>query len=107
MRGVLDVCRNNAAIMARLNGHLIGSLGVMRVAWWYNNSAFFMTDRWLFAYPEFYHLGVGARMVAEADAIAKAAGLPLIINGHQKRRGNGISFIRATVLGTDGPKELH
>lgn len=107
IRGVLDVCRNGAAIVARLNSHIIGSLGVVKAAWWYNTAVFFMSDRWLFVYPEFHHLGVGARLIAEADIVAKSASLPLIINGHQKRRGNGISFIRAMVLGTDGPKELH
>lgn len=99
MNGVLDVLRDGFAVTARLNGHLIGSLGIVRVSFWYNHDAKFMTDRWLFAYPDFHHAGVGTGMIAEAQAIAYRAGIPLVINGHQKRRGNGIAFTHPQARG--------
>lgn len=107
MAGVLDCINNGAAIVARLNGHIIGSLGIIKPSWWYNHGHGFMTDRWFFTYPDFRHLGIAAAMLAEADAIGKSAGLPVIINGHQKRRGNGICFTHPLVLGADGPREMH
>ena len=45
MRGVLDVVHRGAAIVARLNGHIVGALGIVKAPWWYNRRAFFMTDR--------------------------------------------------------------
>jgi hypothetical protein len=106
MRGVLDVVHNGAAIVARLSGHIIGSLGLIMPRWWYNTKAGFITDRWFFCYPAFHHLGVGASLLAEADALGKRAGREVIINGHMKRRSSGVSFTRPTVLGAAKP-ELH
>lgn len=91
------------ALMAELNGHLVGTMGVVRVPWWYgagderNPDDFFLTDRWLFALPQFQHAGVGTRLVAEAAAAAHAIGNEIIINGHMRRRGNGLVFTRPHV----------
>lgn len=100
MNGVLEVLKRGFAVTARAEGHLVGSLGIIRPSWWYNRAARFMTDKFFFCYPEFRH-HAGSRMLIEAHAIATDAGCPLIINGHQKRRGNGLGFIKPTVLGAD------
>lgn len=98
MNGVIEVLKKGFAVTARADGHLVGSLGIIRPAWWYNRAARFMTDRFFFVLPEFRH-HVGGQMLVEAHAIAADAGCPLIINGHQKRRRNGLGFIKPTVLG--------
>ncbi len=104
MNGVLEVLKEGFAVTARADGHLVGSLGIIRPAWWYNRAARFMTDRWFFCYLQFRH-HVGGRMLIEAHAIAADAGCPLIINGHQKRKSNGLTLIKPTVLGTGAQPE--
>lgn len=99
MNGVLDVLKSGFAVTARADGHLVGSLGVIRVPFYYNRKFFFMTDRWYFSYPEFRNTSVGARMLLEAHAVAIGAGCELIITGHLKRRGNCLSFTKPMVLG--------
>lgn len=114
MAGVLNVLKDGFAITARINNEIVGSLGIIRASFWYNHAAHFMTDRWFFTYSAFRaggeHAGlrVGQIMLAEAHAIAAQAGLPMIINGHQKPRGTGVTFTRPRVLGTAARKqEMH
>lgn len=83
---VLRVRDGGAAIMAEANGHLVGSLGIIAVSWWYNTKAEFLTNRWLFVYPQFHHTGVGAKLLAEASAIAVNANLELVIVSQARRR---------------------
>jgi hypothetical protein len=97
MAEILRVMKEGAAITARINGELVGSLGIIAVPWWFNTKQSFMTDRWYFTYPTLYHLGIGARLEAEAKLIADQAGMYLIINGHMRRRSNGVAFTRPKV----------
>jgi hypothetical protein len=92
MTEILRVLKEGVAITARLNGHLIGSLGIISVPWWYNKQVEFMTDRWLFVLPQFHHIGVGARLQMEAQTIATEAGMDLVITGHLRRRNNGVFY---------------
>jgi GNAT superfamily N-acetyltransferase len=94
---VVRVMKIGAAINARLDGHLIGVLGIIAVPWWYNRQFSFMADRFFFVLPQFEHLGVGARLLAEAKIIADQAGMDLVITGHLRRRSNGVVFTRPNV----------
>lgn len=97
MEGILQAVHEGAAIVARLNGHMIGTLCLVAVPWWYNHQFQFMADRAFFVLPQFHHLGVGARLTAEGKIIADQAGMDLIITGHLSRRSNGITFTRPNV----------
>ncbi len=83
------------ALMAEINGELVGSLGIICPDWWYGNGRFF-TDRWLFVFDALHNAGVGTALIAEAAAIATAADLDLIINGKPVKRnraaGRGVYF---------------
>lgn len=98
-REITRVVKDGAAIMAKFDGHLIGVLCIVPMSWWYNTKKFFMGDRGFFVLPQFHHLGVGARLVAEAQALAEIAGMPLILTPpHVKRRSSGVLFLRPKVL---------
>jgi GNAT superfamily N-acetyltransferase len=83
------------ALIAEINGELVGSLGVICPTWWYGRGRFF-TDRFFFVFPALTNAGIGAALIAEAAAVATAAGLDLIINGKFVRRnrsaGRGVVF---------------
>jgi|EndMetStandDraft_7_1072992.scaffolds.fasta_scaffold648088_2 hypothetical protein len=101
--GVADVIGGNAyALVAEINGEIVGSLGLVTPVWWYNRKVPFFTDRWFFIYPQLAHLGVGAGLQAEAHATAARAGADLVINGKMVRRsrasGPGIVYTSPTVL---------
>jgi GNAT superfamily N-acetyltransferase len=68
------------ALMAEINGEIVGTLGVIAPEWWYGDDRFF-TDRWFFLFPVLANKGVGTALLAEAAAVAAKAGVPLIING--------------------------
>lgn len=88
--------RYGFAIIAEINGEIVGSLGIIGVDWWYAKARFF-TDRWLFVYPALANKGIGMAMIAEAGAIATAADMDLLINGKAVRRnrnaGRGLLFV--------------
>jgi hypothetical protein len=86
------------AVLAEINGEIVGSLGIMKTAWWYNTKAFFLADRWVFCYPVLWNKGVGARLLAEAGVISKSAEMPIIIHGHAKKRNNGIYFVKPLTI---------
>jgi GNAT superfamily N-acetyltransferase len=75
---------------------LVGTLGAVFVSWWYGDDHFF-TDRWFFTLPG--HRWAGPRLLAEADAIARAVGVPLIVNLKQRRTTAAVTFVRPALLG--------
>lgn len=83
---VLRVRAEGAILLAKKNGHLIGSLGLIKHTWWFNTKAEFLTNRWLFVLPQFKHAGVGVRLEAEAAVIGQQAGIQVVIISHAKRR---------------------
>jgi len=75
---------------------LVGTIGAIFVSWWYGADHFF-TDRWFFALPG--HRWAGPRLLAEADAIARAVGVPLIVNLKQRRTTAATTFVKPALLG--------
>lgn len=84
--------------MAIVDGFLVGTLGIMKVNWWYNPKASFLTDRWHFVLPQHQHGPVNEALQAEALALAADAGLPYVDNGKLRRRKDGsyLKFPRIT-----------
>jgi GNAT superfamily N-acetyltransferase len=86
------------ALVALDGDQLVGTLGAIFVPWWYGDDHFF-TDRWFFALPG--HRWAGPRLLAEADAIARAVGVPLIVNLKQRRTTAAVTFVQPALLGED------
>jgi GNAT superfamily N-acetyltransferase len=84
------------AYMAFEGAELVGTLGAIFVSWWYGDDHFF-TDRWFFTLPG--HRWAGPRLLAEADAIARAVGVPLIVNLKQRRTTAATTFVQPLLLG--------
>lgn len=98
MNEIQRVVKDEVAIVARVNGEMVATFGLIMVRWWFNSKFSFFTDRWLFCYPALWNKGVGARLLAEAGAVTKAAEAPMIINGHVKRRPNGVHFTKPLTI---------
>lgn len=88
------------AIMAEVDGELVGTLGLIQPEWWYGPTVFF-TDRWFFLYPAFRNRGVGAEILAQAGALGVEHGCDVVLNGHMRRRPNGIIFTKPVVISPD------
>jgi GNAT superfamily N-acetyltransferase len=84
------------AYMAFEEGALVGTLGAIFVSWWYGEDSFF-TDRWFFTLPG--RRWAGPRLLAEADAIARTVGVPLIVNLKQRRTIAATTFVKPVLLG--------
>lgn len=78
---IIRVARDEVAIMAIKNEHLVGTLGLMHVGWWYNPAYRFMTERWHFVLPQFKNGDVNRMLISEAESIANIAGLEFINQG--------------------------
>lgn len=102
MRGVEEVVKEHAAIIAEIDGEIVGSLGLLSVRWWYAAEARFLTDRWFFCFPAVRNLGVGVLMLAEASALGTKTNQDVVINGHMRRRlahvGRGVYFTHPVVI---------
>lgn len=112
MAEVIRVRDQGAALMVKADGHLIGTLGLVKSQWWYNPEKGFLTDRWYFLLPQFHHSAAAAQLLGEASAIATQAGLDLVINGHMRRKakalGRGVIFTHPIVVSVDtAPERLH
>lgn len=94
------VIKEDVAIIAEIDGELVGSLGIMRVPWWYGPDEF-LTDRWFFLYPALKNQGVGAALLGEAHGIGVQAKLPVIIHGHTRQRQDGLFFLRPVIMRPD------
>lgn len=102
IKEVFRVRDEGAALIAEANGHLIGTLGIVAVPWWYNTKVSFFTNRWFFIFPQFHHTGVAARLLGEASAIAHISGLQLVIFSQARRRataaGTNLHFVSEHVV---------
>lgn len=81
LQEIIRVTREDVAIMAIQDGHLVGTLGLVEVPWWYNPDHTFMADRWNFALPQLRNGDVGRLLEGEAQMIADEAGLEFINQG--------------------------
>lgn len=108
MAEVVRIRDQGVSLVARCDGEIVGALGLTAASWWFNSHVSFFTDRWFFVYPMFANLGVGARLLGEAAAIADSAQMDIIINGKLKHRaksvGRGIHFTTPTVITPDQGK---
>jgi GNAT superfamily N-acetyltransferase len=84
------------ALVALENGALVGTFGAIFVPWWYGDDHFF-TDRWFFTLPG--HRWAGPALLAEADAIARAVGVPMIVNLKQRRTIAATTYVKPLLLG--------
>lgn len=89
---IIRVAKEEVAMMAIRDGHLIGTLGVMQATWWYGDGEF-LTDRWHFVLPGERHGEADRMLMAEAAAISDAAGLEFIDQGKIRQRGNKNLFL--------------
>lgn len=88
LQEIIRVTKENVALMAIVDGHLVGTLGIISPQWWYNPAESFMCDRWHFVLPQFKHTPVDQMLLDEAEKIADAAGLEFIDQGKiREKRG--------------------
>lgn len=80
IREIWRIAREDVALMAVIDNHLVGSLGLVRPTWWYSDDSF-LTDRWNHVLPQYRGMGVGAMLEEEALRIADASEVKLLITG--------------------------
>ena len=106
---IMRVRDEGVFLIARKEGHIIGSLGLILVPWWYNTKEKFFVNRWFSVFPQFHHAGVGVRLEAEAAAVGQASGYPVVIMSHAKRRKHAAPsepfFVRDHVAAAAQPTE--
>jgi len=86
---IIRVTKYEAALMAVLDGNMVGTMGIMKASWWYNPRVSFMTDRWHFVLPQFHNGPVNRKLMAEALAIAELAGFEFVHQGKARKMKNG------------------
>jgi GNAT superfamily N-acetyltransferase len=88
LRVVRDVVHNHCAIVARVEGQLVGTFGIIETALWYSARSTVLVDKWLYVVPE--HRGKVAvlRALLHAGAsFAEEVHLPLYVYpNHSPRR---------------------
>lgn len=106
---VVRVIAQDFAVLAEIDGEIVGSLGMVGVDWWYARKARFLTDRWLFAYPTVRKMGVAVAMLGMAGSVAQKSGMIMVINGHLRPRnkasGDGVLFSKPAVILPDAPAD--
>lgn len=80
---VWRVVNDECALMAMQGDILVGTLGIIRPKWWWNNDCAFLVNRWFFALPG---QGAGRLLLDEGIKIATDAGLELHIIDEAKQR---------------------
>lgn len=94
---VARIVRYEAAIMLLSGEELIGTIGLMRPAWWYGDASF-LTDRWHFVRPEWDGTEASEALLAEAEAIAVGAGLEFFHQGRARKRRPGVYFMWPRIM---------
>lgn len=89
---VKRIVRDKTALMAMIDGELVGSMGLIDAVWWYGDVAF-LTDRWHFCFPVLQHGAVNKALIDEAKKIAADAGLDFIHQGKIRPARNGITMM--------------
>jgi hypothetical protein len=60
---VKRIVRDKTALMAMIDGELVGSMGLIDAVWWYGDVAF-LTDRWHFCFPVLQHGAVNKALIS-------------------------------------------
>lgn len=89
---VIRVTKFEAAIMAIVDGFLVGTMGIIKPTWWYGDGEF-LTDRWHFVLPDHHHGPVNDALIAEAHAIADSAALKFFHQGKARELKNGVRLL--------------
>ena len=97
---IIRVTKFEAAIMVMHGDTMVGTMGIIKPTWWYNDVEF-LTDRWHFVLPAFMHTPTAEMLMDEAKKIAKEAGLEFFHNGKARERG-GVVRIRPSVYTPEG-----
>jgi Acetyltransferase (GNAT) family len=92
IKGILDARDSGLIVVAKHEGHIIGTVGLVEMCWWYNTKKTFITNRWFFILDQFKHHGVGAQLEQEAMAFGKSFDLPVLIVSHTKQRNSSRPF---------------
>lgn len=88
---IIRVTKEECALMAIKGGMLVGTMGIIRATWWYGDGDF-LTDRWHFVLPQFWHSKVNTDLLALAKGIAEDAGLEFYHQGKARPAKDG-SFL--------------
>lgn len=102
LQEIIRVSNEGVALMAISGGVLVATIGVMKAEWWYNDSSF-MTDRWHFCLPSFWHGDADKKLMNEAKAIARLAGLRFLDNGKLRDGHNGILRLTRRLYSPEQP----
>jgi len=86
---IIRVTKYEAALMAVLDGNMVGTMGIMKASWWYNPRVSFMTDRWHFVLPQFWHGPVDKALKGEAIEISRLAGFEFVDQGKTREAKDG------------------
>ncbi len=97
---IIRVTKFEAALMAVLDGQLVGTMGIIKPTWWYGHGEF-MTDRWHFVLPQFHNGPVNRKLMAEALAIAELAGFEFVHQGKARKMKNGAFLMMPRIYTPD------
>jgi hypothetical protein len=97
---IIRVTKEEVALMAIKDGHLVGTLGLIRPVWWYGDEAF-LTDRWHFVLPQFHHGEPDKALKAEARKIADDTGLKFIDQGKIRPQKDGTSLLMPRIYSSE------
>lgn len=100
---IIRVTKYEAALMAVLDGNMVGTMGIMKATWWYNPAVAFMTERWHFVLPQFHNGPVDKALLGEALAIASLADLEFVDHGKMRER-NGRFLMMPRVYPPDSER---
>lgn len=89
---MIRLAAEHAVIMAIVDGHVVGTLGLMKATWWYGPGEF-LTDRWHFALPDPQFAEASKAIMEEAKSIAALSGLEFIHQGKIRPARNGVTLM--------------
>jgi GNAT superfamily N-acetyltransferase len=99
LASILRTMRDGAALMAIVNGELVGYLGIVELSYSYARASF-LIDSGFWIKPEHRTGDVFKALLQEARGIADAAGMifKLIINNPSRKRGTRTDMERTSVI---------
>jgi hypothetical protein len=89
---MIRLAKDEVIIMAIVDGHLVGTMGLMRATWWYGAGKF-LTDRWHFALPDPRFAAASKAIMDEAKNFAALSGLEFIHQGKIRPARDGVTLM--------------